>query len=93
MSIRKANNKFDIFQVPLTLSPVTGRRLDYITFSVDIGVTDVTKNSGLFTVTSTTCSTLLRAVFFPPIDIQQALLNVQHTQCLCPFVMMATEAL
>ena len=27
-------------QVPLTLSPVTGRRLDYTIFSGDIGVTD-----------------------------------------------------
>ena len=47
------------FQVPLTLSPVTGRRLDYTTFGTDIGVTDVTKNSRLLAVTSTTCSTLL----------------------------------
>ena len=31
---------FVFFQVPLTLSPVTGRRLDYTIFSVDIGVTD-----------------------------------------------------
>ena len=60
------------FQVPLTLSPVTGRRLGYTLFSVDIGVTDVTKNSRHCTATSTTCSTLLLAVFFPPIDIQQA---------------------
>ena len=60
-------------EAPLTtFSPVTGRRLDYTSFSVDIGVTDMTKNSRLFTVTSTTCSTLLLAVFFPPIDIQQA---------------------
>ena len=47
-------------------------------------MTGVTKNSRLFAVTSTTCSTLLQqlvvttAVFAPPIDIQQAL--VQHTQ-------------
>ena len=66
-------------------------------FSVDgdmksIGVTDVTKNSRLFAVTSTTCFTLLLAVFFPPIDIQQALV-VQHTQCPCRFVMLATKAL
>ena len=27
-------------KVPLTLSPATGRRLDYTIFSVDIGVTD-----------------------------------------------------
>ena len=27
-------------QVPLTLSPVTDRRLEYTIFSVDIGVTD-----------------------------------------------------
>ena len=54
-----------------------GRRLDYAIFSVDIGVTYVTKNSRLFTVTSTTCSTLLLVVFFPPIDMQQAL--VQNT--------------
>ena len=32
----------DFFEVPLTLCPVTGRRLDYTIFSVDIGVTDVT---------------------------------------------------
>ena len=50
---------------------MTGRRLDYYTsFRVDVGVTDVTKNSRLFTVISTTCSTLLLAVFFPPIGIQ-----------------------
>ena len=29
---------FDFFQVPLALSPVTGRRLDYTIFSVDISV-------------------------------------------------------
>ena len=40
---------------------MTGRRLAYTIFSVDIGVTDVTKNSRLFAVTSTTCSTLLLA--------------------------------
>ena len=77
-----ANINDDFFQVRLTLSPVTFRRPDYTIFSVDIGVTDVTKNSRLFAVTSTTCSTLLKlllivAVFSPPIDIKQAL--VQHT--------------
>ena len=36
----KANNNFVFFYVPLTLSPVTDRRLDYTIFSVDIGVTD-----------------------------------------------------
>ena len=47
---------------------------------MDIGVTDVTKNSRLFTVASTTCSMLLKlvAVFSPPIDIRHAL--GQHTQ-------------
>ena len=59
-----------------------GRRLDYSVFSVDTGVTDVTKNSRLFAVTSTTCSTLELAVclelFFPPIDIQRALINPAH---------------
>ena len=30
------------FRVPLTLSPVTGRLLDYTISSVHIGVTDVT---------------------------------------------------
>ena len=35
----------------MTLSPVTGRRPDYTIFSVDIGVTDVTKNSRLFAIT------------------------------------------
>ena len=87
----KPTSNFDIFQVPLTPSPVTGRRLDYIIFNVHIGVTDVTKNSRLFTVTSTTCTTLLLAVFFPPIDIQHALF--QHTQCPWRFVMLATKAL
>ena len=56
---------------------MTGRRPDYTIFSVDIGVTDVNKNSRLFAVTSITCSTLLKelvAVFPPPIDIKQALL-------------------
>ena len=59
---------------------MTVRRPDYIIFSGDIGVTDVTKNSRLFAVASTTCSTILKlvAVFSPPIDIKQAL--VQHTQ-------------
>ena len=61
---------------------MTGRRPDYTSFSVDIGVTDVTKsNSRLFAATSTTCSTLLKelvAVLSPPIDIKQTL--VQHTQ-------------
>ena len=46
----------------MTLIPVTGRRPNYTIFSVDIGVTDVTKNSRLFAVTSTTCSTLLKLV-------------------------------
>ena len=41
---------------------MTGRRLDYTIFSVDIGVADVTKSSRLFAVTSTICSTLLLAV-------------------------------
>ena len=50
------------FQVPLTLSLVTGRRLDYTIISATIGLTAVTINSGLFAVTSTTCSTLLLAV-------------------------------
>ena len=59
------------FQVPLTLSPVTGRRLDYTIFSVGFGVTDGTKNSRLFAITPTTCSTLILAVcvlncFFHP---------------------------
>ena len=69
----------------LTRSPVTGRRPDYTIFCVDIGVTDVTKNSRLFAVTSTTCSTLLKelvhsliAVFSPPIDIKQALHSPAH---------------
>ena len=47
-----------IFQAPLTLSPLTGRRLDHISFRVDIGVIIVTKNNRLFTVTSTTCCLL-----------------------------------
>ena len=37
-----------------------GRRLDCTIFSVDTGVTDVTRR--LFAVTSSTCSTLLLAV-------------------------------
>ena len=60
---------------------MTGRRPDYTIFSVDIGVTDVTKNSRLFAAISATCSALLKelvAVFSPPIHIKQAL--VQHTQ-------------
>ena len=60
-----------IFEIPLTISPVTGRRLDYTAFGVDISVTDVTKNSRLFSETRS--STLLLAVLFPPIDIQPAL--------------------
>ena len=40
--IRKKATTIDFvfFQVPLTLSPVTGRRVDYTIFRVDIGVTD-----------------------------------------------------
>ena len=62
---------------------MTGRRPDYIIFNVDIGVTDVTKNSRLFAVTSTTSTTLLMikelvAVFSPPIDIKQALHSPAH---------------
>ena len=105
VSYIKANNKFGYkicFQVPLTLSPVTGRRLAYKIFSVDAGVTDVTRR--LFAVPSSTCSTLLLAVrvhdklFFQPIDIQQALhtavvLIVQQTRYPCRFVILATKAL
>ena len=43
---------------------MTGRRLDYAMFSVYIGVTDVTKNSRLFIVTSSTCSTRLACCVF-----------------------------
>ena len=73
--VKPTTSNFDLRKVPLTIIPVTGRRLDYTIFSVDIGVTGVTKNNRLFAVTptSTTRSTLLRAVFFPPIDIQLAL--------------------
>ena len=65
-----ANNKLGFFpSIRLTLSPVTGRRPDYTIFSVDIGVTDVTKNSRLFAVASTTCSTLLKCkVEFQPFN-------------------------
>ena len=75
--IRKASRQQQLGFFPsirLTLSPVTGRRPDYYIytmastiFSVDIGVTDVTKSSRLFAVTSTTCSTLLGPVLTPPI--------------------------
>ena len=37
---KKPTFNFVFFQLPLTLRPVTGRRLDYTIFSVDIGVTD-----------------------------------------------------
>ena len=64
-----------MYDIRLTLSPVTGRRLDSTFFCVDMGMTDVIKNSSLFAVTSTTCPTLLKelvvvtaAVFSPPID-------------------------
>ena len=73
--------------IRLTLSPLTGRRPDYTIFSVDIGVADVTRNSRLFAVTSTTCSTLSKelvlvtAVFSPPIDIKQALQSGTTSQC------------
>ena len=78
---------------------MTGRRLDYTIFSVDTGVTDVTRR--LSAVTSSTCSTLLLAVrvynCFFHIDIQQAphtaAVVVQHTQCPCRFVILATKAL
>ena len=65
----------------LTLCPVTGRRPDYTLFSVDIGVTDVTKGSRLLAVTSTTCSTLLKelvAVLSPLIGIKRALHSPAH---------------
>ena len=55
---------FFFSQLPLTLSRVTGRRLDYTIFSLDIGVTDATKYRRFFAVTSTTRSTLLLAVCF-----------------------------
>ena len=63
-SLRKRQQQliWMFFQVPLTLSPVTGRPLDYTIFSVDIGVTDIIKNSRLFAVNATTCSPLLLAV-------------------------------
>ena len=64
---------------------MTGRRPDYTIFSVGIGVTEVTNNSRLFAVTSTTCSTLLKelvrslvAVFSPPVDIKHALHSPAH---------------
>ena len=62
---------------------MTGRRPDYTIFSVDIGVTDVTKNSSPFAVTSTTCSTLLKelnSLFSPPIEIKRALHSPAHPQ-------------
>ena len=62
LTLRKSQQSIWIrFQVLLTLSPMTGRRLDYTILSMDTGVTDVTKNSRLFAVTSSTCSTLLPA--------------------------------
>ena len=68
----------------MTLSPVTGRRPDYTIFSVDIGVTDVTKNSRLFAITSTACSTLLKELrsccVFSTHRYQASMLIVQHTQ-------------
>ena len=67
---------------------MTGRRPHYTIFSVDIGVTDVTRNSRLFAVTSTTCSTLLKelavvtaAVLSLPIDIKQELQSSTPSQC------------
>ena len=60
----------------MTLSPITGRRPNYAIFCADIGVSDVTYNSRLFAVTSTTYSTQLLLCLL--IDIQQSL--VQHTQ-------------
>ena len=49
-SLRKSQQQliWMFFQVLLTFIPVTGSPLDYTFFSVDIGVTDVTKNSRLF---------------------------------------------
>ena len=38
------------YDIRLTLSPVTGRRPDYTILSVDIGVTDVTKNVSLLSL-------------------------------------------
>ena len=46
---------WDYFYGPLTLSPVTGRRLDYILLLWNVSMTDVTKNSCLIAVTSSTC--------------------------------------
>ena len=76
---------------------MTGRRPDYTVFSVDIGVTDVTRNRRLFAVTSTTCSTLLKelvvvtAVFSPPIDIKQPPQSSTPSQCPCRFLILATK--
>ena len=67
--IRKASRQQFVGFFPsirLTLSPAMGRRPDYnIIFSVDINVTHVTRNSRLFAVTSTTCSTHTQSVSVP----------------------------
>ena len=68
MLIRAANRhqqliNQDFFQVRLTLSPVTCCRPDFTIFRVGIGVSDVTKNSRLYAVTSTTCSQTSCCVF------------------------------
>ena len=81
----------------MTPSPVTGRRPDNTIFSVDIGVTAVTRNSRLFAVTSTTCSTPLKDLevycWVFSTHRHQASTTVKHTQSVrpCPFVILATK--
>ena len=79
---------FDIFQVPLTLSSVTGRRLDFTSILILVWNIDRCdwRDKKLFAATSTTWHVQrcrLPCVFktvFPSIDIQQALYQVYSTR-------------
>ena len=83
--------------LPLTLSPVAGRRLDYTIYIISVGIggtdwRDLKQPSlcchfnHMFHAQPSAC-----CVFFAPIDIQQALI-IQDTQCSCRFIL-ATKAL
>ena len=73
---------------------MTGRRPDHTFCSVDIGVTDVTKNSRLFAVTSTTCSTYYSSCCVFSTHRHQAL-QQSSTPSQCPrrFVILAQRKL
>ena len=80
----------DFFQVPLTLSLVTGRRLDYTTFSLECRCDwRDEKQPSLcchFNHMFHAAACCVLKLLFLPIDIQ-------HTQWQCRFVILETKAL